>query len=182
MSPEKIKSSVAIYYISDDGMFPNNNVLPVLFYKSILTLPTFFPARGVRNLFKDNGWGNSWKDSIYDYHHYHSITHEALGVYKGKTKVQLGGEYGIELTLEKGDVIIIPAGVAHKNLTPKNKFKCVGAYPDGKDYDIKTGQQGERPETDENIKAVPIPLKDPVFGLKGELQKNWVSPLTHSAI
>lgn len=181
MSQEKIKSSVAIYYVSDDGVFPNNNALPVLFYKAILTLPFFFPARSIRNLFKDNGWSNSWKDSIYDYHHYHSITHEVLGVYKGKTKVQLGGEYGIELTLEKGDVIIIPAGVAHKNLTPKSGFKCVGAYPGGMDYDIKTGKQGERPETDEKIKEVPIPGTDPVFGKEGELQRNWTSPSIHPA-
>jgi uncharacterized protein YjlB len=173
MSRPQLKSSVAIYYIKDDGIFPNNNTLPVLFYKAILTLPKIFPARGVKNLFAAHGWTNSWKNSIYDYHHYHSITHEVLGVYKGKTKVQIGGENGIELTLEVGDVIVIPAGVAHKNLTPKNKFKCVGAYPDGKDYDINTGKKEERPKTDENIKKLPVPLKDPVFGLKGELQKNW---------
>ncbi len=180
MPQPAIKSSVAVYYISDDGLFPNNNPLPVLFYKSILRLPKLFPARAVINLFAGNDWSNSWKASIYDYHHYHSITHEVLGVYKGKTKVQLGGEYGIELTIEKGDVLIIPAGVAHKNLTPKNTFKCVGAYPGGMDYDMKTGKQGERPEADENIRAVPIPLKDPVFGLKGELPENWIS--IHSAV
>ena len=173
MSRQKLKSSVAIYYISDDGVFPNNNTLPVLFYKSILTLPKIFPAWGIKNLFKSNGWSNSWKDSIYDYHHYHSITHEVLGVYKGKTKVQLGGDYGIELTLEKGDVLIIPAGVAHKNLTPKNTFKCIGAYPGGMKYDIKTGEQDERPDTDEKIQEVPVPATDPVFGEKGELQNNW---------
>jgi uncharacterized protein YjlB len=173
MSRPKLKSSVAIYYISDDGVFPNNNALPVLLYKSILTLPKIFPARGIKNLFRDNGWSNAWKDSIYDYHHYHSNTHEVLGVYKGKTKVQLGGEYGIELTIEKGDVLVIPAGVAHKNLTPEKIFKCVGAYPGGMKYDIKTGKQGERPETDEKIKQVPLPETDPVFGGKGELQKSW---------
>jgi uncharacterized protein YjlB len=173
MSRPKLKSSVAVYYVGDDGVFPNNVKLPVLFYKSILKLPSFFPGNAVKNLFRENGWSNGWKDSVYDYHHYHSITHEVLGVYKGKTQVQLGGDNGIILTLEKGDVIIIPAGVAHKNLTPKSRFKCVGAYPGGKKYDINTGKPGERPGTDENIKAVPLPGKDPVFGDKGELQKNW---------
>ena len=173
MTRSKTKPSVAIYYISDDGVFPNNSKLPVLLYKNILTLPKLFPARGIRKLFKRNGWSNAWKDNLYDYHHYHSIAHEVLGVYKGKTKVQLGGEYGIVLSLEKGDVIVIPAGVAHKNLLPGQTFKCVGAYPGGLEYDIKTGKQGERPETDEIIKLIPVPVTDPVFGDEGELLKNW---------
>src|SRR4051812_40962438 len=103
------------YILKDNGVFPNS-ALPVLHYKQILNLPVIFPAAAIRALFKKNGWTNNWKKGIYTYHHYHSITHEVLGVVKGKTILQLGGDDGIKIVIEKGDVVVVPAGVAHKNL------------------------------------------------------------------
>jgi uncharacterized protein YjlB len=160
------------YVLKDNGIFPNSK-LPVLLYKNVLDLPVLFPAAHVENLFKSNLWTNSWKDGIFTYHHYHSITHEVLGAYKGKVRVQLGGEDGTTVTFEKGDVLIIPAGVAHKNLDDENDIACVGAYPDGKSYDMNYGKTGERPLTDMNIEKVPIPEKDPVLGFKGGIEKYW---------
>src|SRR3954469_8232421 len=116
------------YVLKDDGIFPNSD-LPVLFYKNVLDLPAVFPGTFVENLFRENNWRNSWKSGIFEYHHYHSITHEVIGCYKGKTTLQLGGENGVTLTVEKGDVLIIPAGVAHKNLGKEDDIACVGAYP-----------------------------------------------------
>src|SRR6185312_3841358 len=101
--------------LKDDGRFPNSK-LPALLYKGILKIPFLFPATYVRNLFRKNNWSNAWDFGIFEYHHYHSTTHEVLGVYNGKTKLQLGGDDGIAVILEKGDVLVIPAGVAHKNL------------------------------------------------------------------
>ena len=72
-----------------------------------------------------------------------------------------------------GDVIIIPAGVAHKNLGSSGDFRCVGAYPPGQDWDMNYGKAGERPAADENIANVPLPVADPVFGFEGPLMKNW---------
>ena len=94
--------------------FPNSK-LPVLLYRNVLELPPFFRALFIKKLFKSNGWSNSWKSGIYTYHHYHSNTHEVLGVYKGKTTLLLGGKKGVKIKISKGDVIIIPVGVAHKN-------------------------------------------------------------------
>ena len=54
-----------------------------------------------------------------------------LGVYSGTARVQLGGEGGMTHTIHPGDVIIIPAGVAHKNLGDSPDFGVVGAYPAG---------------------------------------------------
>ncbi len=56
-----------------------------------------------------NNWSNSWRNGIFNFHHYHSITHEVLGVHSGNAKVLLGGDRGILINAEKGDVIIIPA-------------------------------------------------------------------------
>jgi uncharacterized protein YjlB len=166
------KHQVEKYYITDDGFFPNNQ-LPVLFYKKVLHLPTLFPAKSVKDLFAANGWTNPWEDGVFEYHHYHSITHEVLGCYSGKTTLLLGGDRGIQIKFEAGDVLIIPAGVAHKNLGNEDDVKCIGAYPDGMTYDMNYGRYHERPQTDRNIKRVPIPTKDPVFGDLGDLQTFW---------
>src|SRR4051812_2685667 len=85
--------------IKDNGVFPNNNLLPVILYKGILDLPLFSPAQKVRNLFHENNWKNSWVDGIYDYHHYHSNTHEALGIIKGNAIILLGGDNGASFLL-----------------------------------------------------------------------------------
>lgn len=160
------------YFVTDDGIFPNSS-LPIIFYPKVLELPRLFPALAVRTLFQKNNWANNWKQGIYTYHHYHSITHEVLGVCKGETLLLLGGEQGITLFIEEGDVLIIPAGVAHMNLEKEKDVICVGGYPGGKDYDMNYGKEGERPGTNENIASVPLPQTDPVFGKKGGLLQLW---------
>lgn len=118
------------YLLKDDGVFPNSE-LPVLFYPGILSLPPLFGAHVIGKLFQKNGWSNTWKSGIYTFHHYHSNTHEVMGVCRGETTLQLGGERGMRLTIKRGDVLIIPAGVAHKNLGAESDVTCVGAYPNG---------------------------------------------------
>ena len=103
------------FFVKDDGVFPNNS-LPIILYPRVLDLPPLFPGVAIRKLFQRNDWGNNWKQGIYTYHHYHSITHEVLGVCKGETLLLLGGEQGISIYIEEGDVLVIPAGVAHINL------------------------------------------------------------------
>jgi len=163
--------SVHHFYLQDDGIFPNNDGFPVIHYRAALQIPWWRPANYILKLFKKNNWSNGWNDGVYDYHHYHSITHEALGVYKGHTILLLGGGNGVRVTVEKGDVLIIPAGVAHKNLYPENVFGCVGAYPNGSAYDMNTGKPGERPDADDQILQVPVPDQDPVFGGTGEMYR-----------
>jgi uncharacterized protein YjlB len=158
--------------LRDDGVFPNSR-LPALLYKSVLDIPLLFPATHVKNLFKKHGWSNDWDAGIFEYHHYHSVTHEVLGIYKGQTKLQLGGPQGPQIFVEKGDVLVIPAGVAHKNLGAENSVGVIGAYPNGRHYDMNYGKPGERPNTDKNIKSVPLPVNDPVFGTDKGLFNIW---------
>jgi uncharacterized protein YjlB len=166
----KIKQE--LYFVKDDGMFPNSR-LPILYYRQAIHLPALFPALAIKKFFKQNNWTNNWKYGIYTYHHYHSTSHEVLGVCKGEALLQLGGEKGITLFVEKGDVLIIPAGVAHMNLGEEDDVVCIGGYPDGRDYDIKRGRNNERPLADDNIAKVPLPKTDPVFGKKGGLLVLW---------
>lgn len=160
------------FFLKDDGTFPNNGKLPVLLYKSAWKLP-LFKATFIKTELRRHLWENSWKAGIYDYHHYHSVAHEVLCAYRGETKVLLGGENGVIVNFESGDVLIIPAGVAHKNLEPDNLFKCVGAYPKGQNYDMNYGKPSERPAADQHIKNVPLPEMDPVFGKYGPLIEYW---------
>lgn len=160
------------YFLRDDGVFPNNS-LPVVVCKYALTIPKIFSAAAIRRLFNRNGWGNTWKNGIYTYDHYHSITHEVLGVIRGRTMLQLGGDSGVAVLIEKGDVLLIPAGVAHRNLGKERDVICIGGYPEARDFDMNYGNPGERPRSDQNIAALPLPATDPVFGEKGCLIKAW---------
>ncbi|MCW3087455.1 MAG: cupin protein [Sediminibacterium sp.] len=160
------------YLLHDNGQFPNSK-LPVIHHKNAIDLPFFRSAHAIEKIFEENGWTNNWDSGIYTYHHYHSITHEAFGVYKGRALLLLGGENGKHVVIQKGDVIIIPAGVAHKNMGKEEDALCIGGYPEGKDFDMNYGNPGERPQTDLNIAGVPIPSTDPVFGMDSGLVELW---------
>ncbi|WP_324721040.1 cupin domain-containing protein [Salinimicrobium sp. HB62] len=164
MKPEKL-------FLKDDGSIPNSK-LPLLVYRKVTDETGETAAKYFEELFAKNNWKNSWRNGVFDYHHYHSNTHEVLGIYNGRSLLQLGGEKGEKLEVFAGDVIVIPAGVAHKNLDEED-FAVVGAYPEGKSHDMNTGKPDERPAADQNIAAVPLPGADPVLGKDLGLRKIW---------
>ena len=75
--------------------------------------------------------------------------------------------------IEAGDAVLIPAGVAHKNLDDGDNFRVVGAYPSGQSTDMCYGKTGERPRADGHIAGVSLPVMDPVYGLNGALMGHW---------
>jgi uncharacterized protein YjlB len=150
--------------------FPNSR-LPALVYEKVLAGENM--AARFEVLFAQNGWTGSWRNGLYRTHHYHSTAHEVLGVYRGSVKVRLGGPDGPLVELHAGDVAVIPAGVAHKNEAQSDDFAVVGAYPTGTSADLQYGKAGERPRTDGNIAAVPLPTTDPAFGKAGALTRLW---------
>ena len=160
-----------IYFFKDDGLIPNNK-LPLLVYKNVTSLHGDAAAKWFEERFAENNWTNSWRNGVFDYHHYHSNTHEVLGIYSGKALLQLGGEKGRKIEVSAGDVIVIPAGVAHKNLGGEN-FGVVGAYPNGRSHDMNYGKQEERSKADKNIASVPVPDADPVLGKEEGLKSIW---------
>jgi uncharacterized protein YjlB len=139
--------------------FPNSR-LPVLVYRSVL--------EGVRDLaseleamFARHGWIGSWRNGLYREHHFHSTAHETLGIYRGSVDVRLGGPTGKLLTLNAADVVVIPAGVAHKNEGQSSDFAVVGAYPTGTTADLRYRTTAE---VERKVAAVPMPERDPVSG------------------
>lgn len=165
IQPEKL-------FFRDDGGIPNST-LPALLYRQPFAFDTPDLAAILENCFTANDWTGAWRGNVYDYHHYHSTSHEVLGVFQGSARLQLGGERGAEYEIRCGDVLVIPAGVGHKRITERNAFRVVGAYPEGRDWDILRGLSGERPEADRRIAAVPLPENDPLYGESGPLKKIW---------
>jgi uncharacterized protein YjlB len=159
--------------LTDDGTYPNNPDLPLVIYQAAFVPDRCTPAT-VEAVFRQNRWGGTWRNGIYAYHHYHSTAHEVLGVTRGSARVRLGGPEGETFEVEAGDVLILPAGVAHKNVGASDDFLVVGAYPEGQDWDMNTGRSGERPQADQNIKQVPLPAMDPVYGANGPLCTHWM--------
>ena len=164
---------VTCHTLEDDDTYPNNRTLPLLVYQGALKLPDQHPAVVIEELFAANKWGGSWRDGVYSFHHYHSTAHEVLGIYSGTAKVQFGGEEGPALHVRRGDVVIIPAGVAHKNLGASQDFRVVGAYPSGQRADMNYGRPAERPRADQNIARVPLPEADPVYATQSPLVDHW---------
>jgi uncharacterized protein YjlB len=161
------------YLFEDDGRIPNNPALPLLVCPGVLGKPDLSPSR-CKELLAENGWGGTWINGVFFYHHYHSNAHEVLCVVSGEARIAFGGPEGTTVEVEAGDVVVIPAGVGHCNAGASSDFAVVGAYPLGQEsYDLRTGEEDERPEVLENIRKVPLPEADPLFGSGGPLLDRW---------
>ncbi len=160
-----------LLFFKDDGKIPNSK-FPLLLYHDALPQGQSNPAHWLKTKFAAEGWTNSWINGIYPFHHYHSTSHEVLGIYSGSALLHLGGEHGEKVRVVRGDLIVIPAGVGHKKIDGEN-LGVVGAYPDGRDWDLLRGTVGERPKADKNIAALPIPTTDPWLGSEAGLTKIW---------
>jgi hypothetical protein len=56
------------YRFKDDGLIPNHPKWPLVIYKSAVRLSQSLDAAAVfEELFDSYGWGDSWRDGIYDY-------------------------------------------------------------------------------------------------------------------
>jgi uncharacterized protein YjlB len=155
----------------DDGVIPNSRY-PLLLFRSVFPAEKL-SASYVQNLFASNNWSNGWRNGVYPFHHYHSMSHEVLAVLRGSASLRLGGEQGRTVEVFAGDVIVIPAGVGHKNLRATSDFEVFGAYPDGRSWDLLTGKPGERPQVDRNIAALPVPDTNPVYGQRSSINRFW---------
>ena len=175
MSDGARREGVREYRFEDDGRIPNNPNLPLLMYPRVLGESERNPSLCKEKL-AGNGWGGAWVDGVFSYHHFHSTSHEVLCVVGGSARIALGGPAGEVVEVEAGDVLVIPAGVGHKNEGSSGGFSVVGAYPRGQEsYDLRTGEEGERPEVLENIRNVPLPGSDPLHGPQGPLVELWSS-------
>jgi len=171
MSETARHPTIETFVFEDDGIVPNNR-LPLVVYRGAL------PASGDRaaaceRMFAANGWPDAWRNGIYPYHHYHSAAHEVLGIARGQARVTLGGEHGETVELRAGDVVVIPAGVAHKRESASGDLLVIGSYPRGQRPDMCRADAGRPASAAARIEAVPLPRADPVTGEPGPLLECW---------
>src|ERR1700752_3311091 len=160
------------FVFQDDGLVPNNR-LPFLVYKGAIDVDNDHPEKTVEGLFGANGWGDMWRNGVYDYLHYHSTVHEALGVARGHARVRFGGDRGREFELSAGDVAILPAGTGHQCLKASDDFSVVGAYPPGAKMEVTRPTPENHAKALKTIPGVKLPNSDPVAGADGPLVKLW---------
>ena len=142
---------------------PNHPRFAVLVYRGVEAVTD---AAAARALFGAHGWGGSWVAGVFDFHHFHSTSHEALAVVAGRATIELGGPQGQPFEVAQGDVLVLPAGTGHRRATPRDGFTVVGAYPAGQeDYDLLRGDDpAEVAAARERIARLPAPPQDPVGG------------------
>ena len=159
---------------ADDGRIPNS-ALPLLVYRRALTGPDL--AGAFERRFAAHDWRGAWRDGIFDYHHFHSTSHEVLGIAAGEAVVRFGGEGGASVTVAAGDAVAIPAGVGHRLERGSPGLLVVGAYPEGRSWDVRRGDPAERATVLANLAAVPLPATDPLEGKAGPLLETWSAPM-----
>ncbi|HEY0329223.1 MAG TPA: hypothetical protein VGC77_08990 [Rhodopseudomonas sp.] len=160
------------FYFEDDRLVPNS-ALPLVVYKRVIDVTRADPAQSVEAVLERNGWGQRWRDGIYDFQHYHATVHEALGVARGHALVLFGGERGEAVQLSVGDVAVLPAGTGHKCLFASHDFLVVGAYPPGDAMQVTRPTPDNRRRALQTIPQVRLPPCDPVFGENGPLLRLW---------
>lgn len=161
--------NVERFILEPRGWVPNNQMLPVIFYRSALPAPDATSA--FERAFQAHGWQGIWRNGVYDYHHYHTGAHEVLGVGRGSATLMIGGPTGRELTVTAGDCLLLPAGTGHKRLRADLDFLVVGAYPPNQEADIQISAPSRAQVL--AITNLPIPKSDPVAGQAGPLSKAW---------
>jgi uncharacterized protein YjlB len=162
------------FLFEDDGSIPNNPRLALLLYRRAIDLTgTPNPEAVIERTFGAHGWGDIWRNGIYEYAHYHSSIHEVMGIARGRARVRFGGERGQEIELSAGDVVVLPAGTGHQCLRAGADLMVIGAYPPKGKYDLCRGSKAEHGKALHSIPQVPLPQQDPVFGPDGPLMALW---------
>uniref|UniRef100_A0A7S4NFK5 Cupin type-2 domain-containing protein n=1 Tax=Odontella aurita TaxID=265563 RepID=A0A7S4NFK5_9STRA len=153
-------------FVDDDGIFPNNPQFPLLLYKSAFSGSS---SDGEHLITSGVKWTPPWAWGVFPYHHYHTTAWELLLCVRGSADVQIGGENGPTVNISRGDLALIPPGVAHKEMSSEGGFTLLGSYPTERwtgSIDTVTGQPTE--EQRRNIADCYVPPKDPLFGLEIE--------------
>lgn len=168
--------SVSRHLIPSHGLLPNTSIQkhPLLIYHSCL--PSIASPTNIEGHLNAVGVVKpQWRYTMYETTHFHSTTHEVLCISQGKARLCFGGEDNperVEPVLQKGDVVIVPAGVGHRLLQDlEGGFEMVGSYPAGKQWDMCYGKKGEGEKVDA-IKTLGWFEQDPIYGTDGPSLQN----------
>src|SRR3954449_10590439 len=99
-------------------VIPNHPRFELLLYRGV-------ELGDARARLAEHGWGGSWVDGVFDYHHFHSTSHEVLAVIAGSATIELGGPQGKAFDVSVGDVVVLPAGTGHRRARANSEFRVV---------------------------------------------------------
>lgn len=139
---------ISAHHIPPHSHLPNNPTPghPLLIYHSCF--PPSTSASALESHLRLNAITPQWRYTMYTRTHYHSTTHEILCITHGRARLLFGGERNpgrVEREVKVGDVLVVPAGVAHRLLEDvEGRFEMVGGYPEGScGWDMCYGVEGE---------------------------------------
>ncbi len=162
------------FLFTDDGETPNNPRLPLLVYRAAVDVKhAADPAVPFEQAFARHGWGDGWRNGIFGFLHFHTGTHEALGIARGRAKVEFGGANGKVFDVAAGDVVVLPAGCGHRRIEGSADLLVVGAYPEGSPSDHQRPDPARHAAAVAAVARTPVPAEDPLFGREGPLSRLW---------
>jgi uncharacterized protein YjlB len=157
--------------LEQTGGIPNHPDLPLLLVRQAVSA---LDADQIERTIQDNNWTGTWRNGIYDYHHFHPDAHEVLALAAGWAKVQFGGPGGPMVDLDAGDVAVLPAGTGHKRIDASRDLLVIGGYPAGQSrFQTLEEDLSSITEARRQIRATEIPGSDPIYGADGPLVRRW---------
>ena len=169
---DAVMTEYEAFMLEPHDWVPNNRKLPIVIYWRALMPDSGNLAAAYEILFEHNAWPPQWRDSIFDYHHFHATAHEVLGVADGSAQVIVGGPRGRVLTLSAGDALLLPAGTGRCLQSFAGHFQVVAGYPEGQQGDIR--REALTPDELTAMEALPFPALDPIDGKHGPLVEHWL--------
>lgn len=181
LTPTPLSSlRVSRHPIPAHNLIPNTSVQnkPLLHYYGVFSAPRggALTASAIEAHLASVGvMEPQWRFSMYATTHFHSTTHEVLCISCGRARLCFGGEDNpgkVEALAEKGDVLVVPAGVGHRLLEDLSEggddggFEMVGSYPKGYHWDMCYGKKGEEAKV-RSIAKLPWFERDPIYGDQG---------------
>lgn len=169
---------VEALYLADTGTVPNSR-LPVVVYKAAFSpqAPSSSDVdQGLTQLAWRNGWKVDWveSDAVFRYTHYHTTAHEVLAVLDEVAAIRLGGEGSKTVVhVSPGDLLGIPAGVAHRRISGNQYFRVAGLYLAGAKWDLMRVTPANYRKAQHNLPNVELPEADPLYGQDGPLMQYW---------
>ncbi|KAI0741198.1 RmlC-like cupin domain-containing protein [Earliella scabrosa] len=161
---------VSRHQIPAHGRIPNTSIQhrPLIIYHGAFPAPTPSAAQIEAHINAVGVCKPMWRYPMYPDDHFHTTAHEFLVIWRGRARLNFGGEGcpgAVVVELGRGDAILIPAGVSHRLVQDlEGGFEMVGSYMvDSEHWDLCYGRPGEE-EHVANIKNLPWFTRDPLYG------------------